>query len=213
MIEVSWPPEIPPWREPNHEPPRPMPAVPVLLPPAVDEVTERLLERRIVVVRGTLDLPNATEVGATLMLLDGSGDDPIDVLLSCADGDLVAASALADTVELVGVEVRALASGSVGGPAVLPYAVATRRLAQPHASFRLRDPHVDLQGRADDVAAESARHAELLDELHRRLAGATGRAVGQVADDLRRGRVLDVDGAIAYGLVDEVARRRALRAV
>jgi ATP-dependent Clp protease protease subunit len=175
--------------------------------PQVDDLAERLLEQRRVLVSGRLDLAASTEAAARLMLLDGTGDDPIELVLSCPDGDLVAAMALADTVELVGVELRTLAAGSVGGPAVLPFAVGGRRVAQPHATFRLLEPRLEVQGAASDVIAETARHTEVAADLCRRLAAATGRSADAVADDLRGRRVLTAQEAMAYGLVDEIQRR------
>ena len=145
------------------------------------------------------------------MLLDGCGDDPIQLVLSCPDGDLIAATALADTVESVGVELRTVASGVVGGPVVLPFALGTRRLAQPHTRFRFVEPALDVQGRADDLARATARHRELFAELHHRVAVATGQSDERIAADFRGGRLMNADEAMAYGLVDEIIRRAGLR--
>jgi ATP-dependent Clp protease protease subunit len=181
--------------------------------PVVADLADRLLDQRIVLVSGSLDAATATDASARLMLLDGRGDDPIEFVLSCPDGDLVAATALADTVELVAVEVRALCLGSIGGPAVLPFALATRRLAQPHATLRLANPSHEVQGRASEIAGEAAAHTELVAELHRRLADATGQGFDQVVTDCDRGRVLTARQAKAYGLVDEIVQRRGLRTI
>jgi ATP-dependent Clp protease protease subunit len=170
-------------------------------------VTDRLLERRTVLVSGPLDRGRATDAAARLMLLDGLGDDPIELILSCPDGDIDAAFALADTVELVGVELRTVASGSVGGPALLPFALGTHRLAQPHATFRLTEPRIEIDGRASDVATETARHTDLVAELCRRLAATCGQPADTIAADLRHGRTLSAQEALAYGLVDEIQRR------
>jgi ATP-dependent Clp protease, protease subunit len=214
-----WPPEVPPPRtppapgEPGRPPgaptPPPIPPIPLVYEDRlqVDHLAERLLEQRRVLVSGRLDLAASTEAAARLMLLDGTGDDPIELVLSCPDGDLVAAVALADTVELVGVELRTLAAGSVGGPAVLPFAVGTRRVAQPHATFRLLEPRLEVQGAASDVIAEAARHTDMVADLGRRLAAATGQSADTVAADLRSRRVLTAPEALAYGLVDEIQRR------
>ena len=156
---------------------------------------------------GPLDRTVATDAAARLMLLDGTGDDPIDLLLSCPDGDLMSAMSLADTVELVGVEVRALCTGSLGGPPILVFAVAPRRIAQPHATFRLSEPDLAIQGRAGDIAHEVERHGALLADFRSRLAVASGRPQESVAADLRDRRLLTSSEAKAYGLVHEIARR------
>ena len=154
---------------------------------------------------GRLDDAAGTELAARLMYLDGIGDDPIELRYSCSEGELGAAIALADTVELLGVELRATAAGGVGGPAVLPFAVATRRLAHPHATFRLVEPEVEIRGRATDIAAEAERHAGLVASLHRRLARATGRPVELIEADFASHCVLSADEALRYRLVDEIS--------
>src|SRR6266850_765047 len=55
---------------------------------------EKLFERRIVFVTGRLDDALAGQSAAQIMTLDASGDDPIDVVLSSADGTLEAAFVL-----------------------------------------------------------------------------------------------------------------------
>jgi ATP-dependent Clp protease, protease subunit len=207
------PPEIPPpwWPEPDG-PRRPVtyPPVPLVYDdaPSGADLTSRLLDRRIVLVGGFLDQPRATDAAARLMLLDGSGDTPVELVMGCPDGELVAALALADTIELAGVEVRARCTGSIGGPPLLPFAVASRRVAQPHAMFLMSEPRVELEGTASDIAERSAHHADMLATLHRRVAAATGQAIEVVAADFSRRRSLTAEQAQAYGLIDEVVQRR-----
>jgi len=205
-MSVGWP--------PDPAPPRPTvyPPIPVVYtnePPSLGEdLRDRLLERRIVLATGRLDDAMATELAARLMYLDGIGDDPVELRYSCSDGDLGAAIAVADTVELLGVELRATAAGAVGGPALLPFAVASRRLAHPHATFRLVEPEVEIRGRATDIAAEAERHAALVTSFHRRLAHATGRPVELIEADFASHRVLSADEALSYRLIDEICAPR-----
>jgi ATP-dependent Clp protease protease subunit len=174
-----------------------------------DEMAERLLDRRMVRVVGRLDAAALDDAAARLIVLDGRGGDPIDLVLSCPDGDLVAAMALADTIESVGAEVRAMCSGLVGGAALVAYAVADRRLAQPHAAFRLTEPDDEAEGRATDIARHVARHVELTAAMYARLAAATGRTADAVATDARSNRYLTAAEAEEYGLVDEVVHRQS----
>ena len=210
-----WPPEVPPpWRPPPPETPRPapgppwpvVPTVPMPRPGQQDDVFGRLLERRIVLVSGSLGHDVANVATAQLMLLDATGDEPIDLHLSCPDGDLDASSAVADTVDLVGVEVRAWCRGTLGGPALAPLAAADRRFAHPHCVFALKDPTVQLEGRADQLTSLAAAHERQLAGLHSRLARATGQPLDRVVADMGRGLILSAEEAISYGLVEELAR-------
>lgn len=199
------PPEVPPWRpapDKTRTAPQPAPAI----PGSVDEeLFARLLERRIVLVAGFLDAQASTRAAAQLMLLDATGDDPIDVHLSCPDGDLDAAMSLADTIDLVGVSVRARCSGKLGGPALAAMAAADRRVAQPHCMFVLKEPSTELHGRADEIATLAATQRRQLEAFQLRLADATGQPLDRVVADTRHGLTLDADQALAYGLVHEVA--------
>lgn len=206
-----WPPEVPPAPgppEPGRPPPHPTvyPPAPVVydnVPVPGTDLRERLLERRIVLANGRLDVAVATDVAARLMYLDGSGDGVIELRWSCPDGELDAAVMLADTVELLGVELRATATGVVGGPASLPFAVATRRIAHPHVTFRLSEAESEMRGRASDLVAAAARHAQLVATVHQRMARATGRSEEAIAADFAARRLLDAEQARDYGLVDE----------
>ena len=141
-----FPPDLPvPGRPPGYRPAGD-PADPVVAPHSflpdpglAGDLHERLLLQRRILVNGFLDDTLATRTAAELMYLDGSGDDPIELHLSCPDGELGAANALADTLDLVGVEVRATCLGVVGGPALGPFTAATHRTASMSATFHLRD--------------------------------------------------------------------------
>lgn len=211
----QWPPEVPPWRpvperrEPPPPPGRPSPVVPSVAVPSGsphEDLFDRLLERRIVLVSGRLDDEASTLAIARLMLLDATGDEPVDLRLSCPDGDLDASTALADTVDLVGVTVRALCSGKVGGPALAPLAAADRRLSHPHCVFVLRDPTAQLQGRADELATFAASYQRQLAALHARLAEASGQPLERVEADMHQGVTLSADEAVTYGLIQDVTR-------
>ena len=120
-MHSSLPPD-PPW------PVRPgvpdVPGVPPALVPGVavpladddgTDVHARLLDQRRVLLTGYLDDERATRVAAELMWLDGTGDGPVELHLSCPDGDLGAAGIVADTLDLLGVPVVVRAPPSMAG--------------------------------------------------------------------------------------------------
>ncbi len=167
-----------------------------------------LLQQRIVFVNGALTHEAATHAAAQIMMLNAEGDDAIHLHLSSPDGDLDAALALADTVELATVPVDALCRGTLGGPALAPFLAAERRVAYPHAVFRLSEPRVVLDGRSEEIAGHADAIHHQLAHLHVRLAEVTGQPFDKVVDDMRAGLVLTAPQARDYGLVDEVLGRR-----
>ena len=165
---------------------------------------EKLFERRIVFVTGRLDDVLAGQAAAQIMTLDATGDDPIDVVLSSADGTLEAAFMLIDVVDAAHAAVRVHCQGQVGGPAIGVAAAADHRSASPHTTFRLSAPASQRSGTADQLAAHSEQQRTLLWRFQARLAKATGRPPEDVADDVRRGRHLDAREALEYGLIDAI---------
>lgn len=213
-VAQALPPEVPPLRPapgPQRQPapdlpgsPHAVPGVPVgiAVPP---DLAERLLERRIVLVGGHLDQPAADRAAAQLMLLDAESDagpgSEVQLHLRCPDADADAAATLADTVELMHVPVRAVASGAVGGAALGVYVTADLRLASPSCLFQLREPTAaPAAGRFADLEVVVQRHQRLLAVLRDRLAAATGRTPDEIEHDLRAGRLLSGQEAVEYGL-------------
>ena len=189
--------------------PSPPTHVPVVYMPSstTDELAERLMDRRIVRLAGPLDLLAVNDASARLMLLDAVGDDAIELVFSCPDGDLTAAMALADTIELLGVEVKAMCAGVVGGVALLPYAVCPRRLAQEHATFRLVNPRQNVIGFGRGLADAVDHELRFIAEFHKRLGRATSHSFEEIEADFEAGRFLNAGQAVAYGLVDEIVRK------
>ncbi|MBW3603159.1 MAG: ATP-dependent Clp protease proteolytic subunit [Actinobacteria bacterium] len=167
----------------------------------------RLLANRVVVITGRLTDRRTTRAAAELMTLNAEGDGPVTLYLNCPEGELDAAFTLADTVELMTVEVTADCRGRLGGPPLVVFAVADRRVCSAHATFRLGEPQASLSGRAQEIDAQADALRAQVDRLVACIAEACGRSPDQVANDMRSGRILDAEQAMAYGLVHQIAQR------
>jgi ATP-dependent Clp protease, protease subunit len=166
----------------------------------------RLHDQRMVMLRGPLDDSMASRVVAELLVLDGDSTDAIQLQVDSSGGPLEAAFAVIDTVDALRAAVEVTCVGRAEGSAVGVVASAPRRLAAPHARFRLCEPSTTIEGRASVVEAWAEHHRAQVASFAARLAAATGRRIEHVEADLSMGRWLDADTAVAYGLVDEVRR-------
>ncbi len=167
-----------------------------------------LFDRRIVQVRGRLDDGAAAEITARLMALDALGDEPITMIVDCADATLDAALAVADTIDLLGVPVHATCIGRCEGPAVAVLAAAEHREASPNARIRLREPRIERgAGHMRDVGSWLEAERERMRRFVLRLAQDVGRRIGDVQEDLEARRAFDAEQAVEYGLIDEVRVR------
>lgn len=194
-------------------------------------LAERLFDQRIVFLTGPVTPQSASTAAAALLTLDamdaggtpagfaapaaapasgGRADrpEPVHLHLAAPDGDLDAVFTVIDAIDSMRAPVYAVATGEVGGAAVGVLAAAHRRIAYPHARFRLAEPAVaDLKGTADDVAAAAGSHLRALEDLLVRVARATGQPRSRVEDDFGAVRLLDAGQAREYGLIDEVRSR------
>jgi ATP-dependent Clp protease protease subunit len=193
-----------PWEPPGRPDPE-LPGDPDQgLPPWL---AERLFDRRMVFLRGPVTSRSAGNAVASLLSLDAADAEPVHLHLASPDGDLDAVFAVIDAIDGMRAPVHAVATAEVGGAAIGLYTAAGRRLAWPHARFRLAEPSVaPVAGTADDVASAAGRHLRALEDLVVRIATATGQPRSRVEDDLSAVRVLDAEQARAYGLVHEIKR-------
>ncbi len=206
-------PPLPPGPSPWPAPP---PANPALQPARVwfdqgewpGRLYERLLNQRIVLAHGQLDGESATRLCAQLLTLDAEGEGPIRLELQNLDADLPAALTVMGVLDTLRVPVTAYAGGRISGPGLGVLAAAGHRRAYPNAFFAMSEPRVSLDGPVAAVAAQEEQVRAMRSELYARLAAVTGRAEEEIRDDSRRGRLLTVDQAVDYGLVEGLAEAR-----
>jgi ATP-dependent Clp protease protease subunit len=172
-----------------------------------DLVRAQLFERRIVLVTGPVDDVMASDVAAQLMALGAAGDEPIELRLDSPGGTLDAAFVVIDTIGLSRSPVQAMCAGRAEGAAVGVFAAAVFRRAAPHARFRLCQPEESVDGTAANLESWVEQKQRRLDDFHRHLAQATGRPFEVVEADTDRGRYLDAEEAVRYGLVHEIGAR------
>jgi ATP-dependent Clp protease protease subunit len=169
-------------------------------------LARRLMEQRVVLLHGLLDDATVTRVSAELMTLDAEGDDPVTLRIDCGEASLAPALTLMDVIELMGVPVRALCLGQVGGGAVGVLAVCARRAAMPSTRFSLSEPTTHMEAHVRNVAQWAELRADERRRFCERVASAVRKSAEEVGADLERGRFFGAPEAVEYGLLDEVCR-------
>lgn len=175
-----------------------------------DSVYDRLLQERIVLLRGEIDDAVATRVVAQLLLL--AAEDPaedITLYINSPGGSVFAGLAVYDTMHAIEPEVSTVATGMAAsmGQFLLTAGAPGKRLALPHADVMMHQPSGGAGGTESDIVIR----AGMLTVLKRRIAELTARHSGQplerVEADFDRDRWFTAREAAAYGLIDRVIAR------
>jgi ATP-dependent Clp protease protease subunit len=169
-------------------------------------LARRLMEQRVVLLHGPLDDATVTRVSAELMTLDAEGDDAVTLRIDCGEAALAPALTLMDVIELMGVPVRAVCLGQLGGGAVGVLAVCAHRAAMPSTRFTLSEPPTRMEAHVRNVAQWAELRAAERGRFCERVGAAIGKPAEEVGADLQRGQFFDAAGALEYGLLDEVCR-------
>jgi ATP-dependent Clp protease protease subunit len=201
--ESDWP--IDPGRPSGPAPARaPISPVRVWQDPHADwqgRLYEQLLKKRIVLAAGLLDDDAATRLPAQLLTLEAEKVEPIRLELQNLRAELPATLTLMGILDVMRAPVHACVSGEIAGPALGVLASCPRRSGYPNASFTLTEPKLRFGGTVTAISAHEQQVTRMLDTLYFRLAEVTGREVGEIREDARRGRSLTTAQAIGYGLI------------
>jgi ATP-dependent Clp protease, protease subunit len=177
-----------------------------------DEVRRQLLARRLVLVHGLLDDAAAAEAAATLMMLDATGDERVQLRLTGVRADVEQGLVLMDVIAVLGVPVDVVAAGTVAGGAVGVLAAGRHRTLAPHARLHLHEPDGAVAGRALEIERALAAASSQRERFFQRIAECTGRPRADIEDGWRASRYLEADDAVALGYADEVEHAGAHRA-
>ena len=177
------------------------------------DIYSRLLKERIVF----LGMPIDDNLGNLIMaqLLHLESEDPekdINLYINSPGGDIPALFAIYDTMQYVKPDVSTICMGQAASAAAVLLLAGTKgkRYALPHSRVLLHQPYGGAEGQAVDIeiqAKEITRYRKLLEEL---IAEHTGQPLEKVAKDTDRDFILTAEGAVEYGVVDEVIASRKI---
>ena len=177
------------------------------------DIYSRLLKERIVFLGTPID----DNVGNLIMaqLLHLESEDPekdINLYINSPGGDTPALFAIYDTMQYVRPDVSTICMGQAASAAAVLLLAGTKgkRYALPNSRVLLHQPYGGVEGQAVDIeiqAKEITRYRKLLEEL---IAEHTGQPLEKVAKDTDRDFILTAEGAVEYGVVDEVITSRKI---
>jgi ATP-dependent Clp protease protease subunit len=176
---------------------------------AYDQVTERLLRARTVIISGEITQRLASRVSSQLLALAADSDADITMFINSQGGHVEAGDTIHDLIRFVRPRIRMIGTGWVASAGALIYVSAPRdrRFCLPNTRFLLHQPAGGAGGTASDIDIEAREILRMRDRLNRIFARETGQPLERIEEDTHRNFWLSAEAAQRYGLVGRIIER------
>ena len=186
----------------------PLPVAPPTFPPPEflrSMPFTRLLDQRIVFLKGAIENHSADDLVAQLLALDAESDDDITLYIDSPGGDMSGLFALYDTMQMLRSRVHTKCVGLAASAAAVILAGGTgTRSATPNARILIHQPLGRVGGTETDIRIHVKEWVFLRQRMEEILAERTGQAVDKIHADTDRDYWMSAIEAKEYGLIDEV---------
>jgi ATP-dependent Clp protease protease subunit len=171
------------------------------------DIYSLLLKNRIIFVGTPINDQVSNLIVAQLLYLSSEDPDaPIQMYINSPGGQVYAGMAIYDTMQMIPNSISTLAVGMTAsfGTVLLTAGSKGQRYALPNATIHMHQPLGGATGQASDIEIQAKEILRLKDRLNEILAGHTGQTMETIERDTNRDFYVDAEGAVEYGLVDEV---------
>ncbi|HEX3274912.1 MAG TPA: ATP-dependent Clp protease proteolytic subunit [Gemmatimonadales bacterium] len=176
---------------------------------AYDQVTERLLRARTVIISGEITQRLASCISSQLLALAAESDADITMFINSQGGHVEAGDTIHDLIRFIRAPVRMIGTGWVASAGALIYVAVPRerRFCLPNTRFLLHQPAGGAGGTASDIDIEAREILRMRDRLNRIFARETGQPLERIEEDTHRNFWLGAEAAQRYGLVGRIIER------
>jgi ATP-dependent Clp protease protease subunit len=175
------------------------------------DIYSRLLKERIIFVTGPIEDMMAMLVVAQLLFLEAENPKKeIYIYINSPGGAVTAGLAVYDTIQILRPAISTLCIGQASSMAALLLAAGRKgmRFALPNSRIMLHQPSGGFQGQASDILVHAQEILNLKNRLNAIYAKHTGCDIQKIEDALERDTFLTAEGAVDFGIVDQVIARR-----
>ena len=176
------------------------------------DIYSLLLKERIIFLGMPISDQVANLVIAQLLYLEREDPDKdISLYVHSPGGIINAGLAIYDTVQLIRCDVSTICVGLAAsmGTVLLTAGAKGKRYALPNATIHMHQPMGGAQGQAADIEIAAREILRLQDVIRDILVKHTGQPLERIIQDTDRDYYMSADGALEYGVIDEILRRPA----
>ncbi|MAU12114.1 MAG: ATP-dependent Clp protease proteolytic subunit [Anaerolineaceae bacterium] len=171
------------------------------------DIYSLLLKERVVMLGTEVNAQSANLIVAQLLFL--AREDPdrnVQMYIQSPGGSVYAGMAIYDTMQSVPTPISTTAVGMTAsfGTVVLTAGEKGQRYTLPHATIHIHQPHGGAQGQTTDMEIQVKEYQRMKEILTDIFVEQTGQPRDVILRDNDRDRYFDAQGAVDYGLVDEI---------
>ncbi len=173
------------------------------------DIYSLLLKERIIFLGMPINDQVANLVIAQLLYLEREDPDKdISLYIHSPGGIINAGLAIYDTVQLIRCDVSTICVGLAAsmGTVLLTAGAKGKRYALPNATIHMHQPMGGAQGQAADIEIAAREILRLQDVIRNILVKHTGQSLERIIQDTDRDYYMSADGALEYGVIDEILR-------
>ena len=172
------------------------------------DIFSRLLRDRVIFLAGPIDDDIANLVIAQLLFLSNEDSKTdINFYINSPGGSVTAGLAIYDTIQFLRCDVATTCVGLAAsmGAWLLAAGKKGKRYGLPNSRVMIHQPLIGgvMQGTATDLAIEAKEMIRLRQRMYEIMAEHSGQTVEKIHKDCDRNLWLEVDEAIAYGVIDK----------
>jgi len=180
------------------------------------DVFSRLMMDRIIFMGEPVNDYVANIVTAQLLFLESTDRNrDVQMYINSPGGSVYAGLGIYDTMQIINPDVSTICTGIAASMAAILMAAGTKgkRTALKHSRIMIHQPSSAIGGQATDIEITVKEIQRVKQNLYNILAEHTGQDVKKIAKDSDRDYWLIAEDAKAYGLIDEVLRPNAKKAI
>jgi ATP-dependent Clp protease protease subunit len=174
------------------------------------DIYSLLLKERIVFLGLPITDQVANLIIAQLLYLEREDPDKdISLYIHCPGGIISSGLAIYDTMQLIRCDISTICVGLAASMGTLLLCAGTKgkRYALPNATIHMHQAVGGAQGQAADIEIAAREILRMQDIIRSIIVKHTGQPYEKVAHDTDRDFYLSPEGALEYGLIDEILSR------
>lgn len=174
------------------------------------DVFSRLMMERIIWIAGPVTEATSIVVQAQLMFLDSLENTDITLHIDTPGGDVKAGLSIVDVMDYINSDIRTVNTGMAAsmGSILLGAGTKGKRCSLRFSRTMLHQSSGGIQGNIQDAEITMEEWRKINTLLFDLLGGYCGKKPEQVLKDATRDKWLDAQGALEYGIIDEIITKK-----